>query len=377
MLRLLLLVLPATLAMAASVKPKSWFDSEENGCSARGGECHRQSAGCPREFTLYTLNYCGFNEMCCLKPRDHTDVSCTDTTEKCLLWAQYGMCKHDARWMSEHCRKSCGQCDDSAKPTQAPSTGSASSGTCGVSAHEELHGDRIVGGTSASPAEYPWQVSLLFRGQHMCGGTLISDRHVVTAAHCFQGPLADAREWLVVVGLTSLTHVTRDNVVRLASAQVHERYVAEPPTNDIALLTLAQPVNLDPKVEVVRTACLPHRGEDFEGQYCTITGWGAMQQGGPATKHLQEVDLPIISNAQCAYYLGAQAHIQSKQICAGIPQGGQDACQGDSGGPMVCKKDGVWKLAGVVLWGYGCAQRYTPGVYTRVSEYVDWIRQHQ
>jgi len=378
MLRLLVLTVSASLAMAASVNlTKSWFDglgSDDDQCAMRGGECH--SSSCPSQFTMYSRNYCGWGQICCLKPRDTADDSCTDTREHCPVWAQYGMCKNDPKWMADHCRKSCGQCGSAAKPTHAPSTGSSSNGQCGISPNEEAHNDRIVGGTKASPAEYPWQVTLLFRGQHMCGGTLISDRHVVTAAHCFQGPLADRRQWLVGVGLTSLEHVTRNNVVRVAKVSVHERYVHEPPTNDIALLTLAQPLRIN-QGELVRTACLPQKGEDFEGQTCTITGWGSMYEGGPATKHLQEVDLPVISNAQCSNVLGAQAGIQKGVICAGVPQGGHDACQGDSGGPMVCKKGGVWQLAGIVSWGYGCAHRMVPGVYTRVSEYVDWIHAHQ
>ncbi|CAG2225275.1 unnamed protein product [Mytilus edulis] len=92
---------------------------------------------------------------------------------------------------------------------------------------------------------------------------------------------------------------------------------------------------------------------------------------GPGTRLLNEVDVPIMDSNRCKYYLGNV--IYGSNICAGYNQGGRDACQGDSGGPLVCKKDSVYKITGVVSWGYGCAKRHAPGVYTRVSSFIDWI----
>nr|KAG5691252.1 hypothetical protein BaRGS_015220 [Batillaria attramentaria] len=94
---------------------------------------------------------------------------------------------------------------------------------------------------------------------------------------------------------------------------------------------------------------------------------------GPGSRYMMEADIPVITNSMCRYYLGYNAHIQSGNICAGLTNGGRDTCQGDSGGPLTCNSGGVWKVAGVVSWGYGCAERYSPGVYTRVSYYLDWI----
>ncbi|KAK7096036.1 trypsin-like [Littorina saxatilis] len=291
-----------------------------------GGECHNFLVGCPSGFSHYTVSHCGFLSQCC-----YNDVP------------------------SGHVQS-----------TSAPGS-HPSSNSCGVSAVNDHH--RIVGGHSAQAGEYPWQVSLMYNGQHLCGGTLIDSHHVVTAAHCFEDTYLDY--WTVGLGLTDISYVSHSNKHGVAHISVHGSYDKNTHHNDIALVVLSSPVDI--RGQSVRPACLPQSGESFESRYCTVTGWGASHSGGGAVRYLQEVDIPVITNNLCKYYLGSGAQITSKQICAGLTQGGKDACQGDSGGPMVCEKDGVWKLAGVVSWGVGCAERYTPGVYTRVSEYLDWI----
>ncbi|VDI24389.1 plasma kallikrein, partial [Mytilus galloprovincialis] len=139
--------------------------------------------------------------------------------------------------------------------------------------------------------------------------------------------------------------------------------------NDIALIKLDKPLDLTDST--TKAACLPNKHEDFDGLVCTVTGWGALHTDGPGTRLLNEVDVPIMDSNRCKYYLGNV--IYGSNICAGYNQGGRDACQGDSGGPLVCKKDSVYKITGVVSWGYGCAKRHAPGVYTRVSSFIDWI----
>ncbi|XP_060080201.1 prostasin-like [Ylistrum balloti] len=261
-----------------------------------------------------------------------------------------------------------------AAPTSAPihtggSTGSGSGGQCGVPSVSGNH--KIVGGSIATHGEYPWQVSLRYGGHHMCGGTLINEQWVVTAAHCFED--TQSHYWTVAVGIHDRSHVYRSQVHNAARVIVHEHYDKTRNHNDIAMIKLDKPV--DTSSTYVKTACLPDPNENFDNAVCTVTGWGATHSGGQGTRYLEEVDVPVLTNSMCHYYMGN--NVYSSNLCAGYSQGGKDACQGDSGGPLTCKRNGRWKLAGITSWGYGCGQRNAPGVYTRVSSFLSWIQTTQ
>ncbi|PVD36148.1 hypothetical protein C0Q70_03121 [Pomacea canaliculata] len=238
--------------------------------------------------------------------------------------------------------------------------------SCGVPLVTDAH--RILGGQQASSGEYPWQVSLLYNGQHLCGGTIIDSQWILTAAHCFDDTYADY--WEVAVGTIDIQYLSSTHVHSVSKIYVHGSYVAGQNPYDIALMKLTTPLALTGRD--VRSACLPEAGEKFDGMVCTVTGWGSTHEDGDAVRFLREVDVPILSNSLCSYYLGPDS-IVDHNICAGYTQGGKDSCQGDSGGPLVCKRNGVWKLAGVVSWGYGCGKTYSPGVYTRVTSFLNWI----
>ncbi|XP_064609087.1 trypsin-3-like isoform X2 [Liolophura sinensis] len=107
----------------------------------------------------------------------------------------------------------------------------------------------------------------------------------------------------------------------------------------------------------------------------TVTGWGTMSSGaGSLPDRLREVDVPVISYSQCSSWVSGVS--STTMICAGYEEGGKDSCQGDSGGPLVVLSGGKWYLLGVVSWGYGCAGRRSPGIYTRVPNYTSWIKQY-
>ncbi|XP_041092608.1 serine protease 33-like [Polyodon spathula] len=240
---------------------------------------------------------------------------------------------------------------------------------------------RIVGGSDAQEGAWPWQVSLRLNGFHICGGSLIDQNWVLSAAHCFQGS-SNVKLYTVRLGILSLSQqqgVDR-NLLRFL---LKPGFTAPEQGNDAALLQLDQPVTFS---EIVLPVCLPSPSTLFTaGQQCWVTGWGNIQEGVslPSPNILQQVMVPLVDNVMCdtLYHTNtgislAQPLILPDMICAGVLAGGKDSCQGDSGGPLVCPSpNGSWILAGIVSWGDGCAQPNYPGVYSRVTSFLPWIQQ--
>ncbi|KAK3094469.1 hypothetical protein FSP39_002121 [Pinctada imbricata] len=242
-------------------------------------------------------------------------------------------------------------------------------GQCGVSTPVPERQTKIVGGKIAAPGEFPWQVSMRSNGHHVCGGIMVGDQWVMTAAHCFKtnkNPYA----WTVVLGEHDRAVLEGYEILeKVETLFIHSHFDPAQFLNDIALIKLGNPVTVD--TAYVRPVCIPNKNESFDGMICTITGWGASHSGGVGTHNLYKADVPLLSNEVCSYLMDRT--IPNTELCAGRKRGGVDSCQGDSGGPMVCKKNGVWNIVGIVSWGYSCAQAYTPGVYTRVQSYLDWV----
>ncbi|NWU64164.1 CTR2 protein, partial [Pterocles burchelli] len=224
---------------------------------------------------------------------------------------------------------------------------------------------RIVNGEPAVPGSWPWQVSLQQNGNfHFCGGSLINENWVVTAAHC-QVRTTDT----VVVGAYDQDSPSPDEQ-RLAIQKVFKnpRYGLLTNRNDITLLKLATPARLSATVSPV---CLPQATDDFPGgMTCVTTGWGLTDPNADDTPAvLQQVALPLLTNAQCRRYWWFR--ITKDMVCAG--GNGASSCMGDSGGPLVCQKDGAWTLVGIVSWGSTNCSPSRPAVYARVTKLVSWI----
>ncbi|XP_023813696.1 mast cell tryptase-like [Oryzias latipes] len=226
--------------------------------------------------------------------------------------------------------------------------------------------NRIVGGQDAPAGFWPWQVSLQ-TSSHFCGGSLINNQWVLTAAHCF--PSGSASGVTVVLGLQSLQGSNPNNVSRtITRLIIHPNYNSN--DNDIALLQLSSPVNF---TNYISPVCLSATNSTFySGVNTWVTGWGNIGSGVslPAPQTLQEVQVPIVGNRRCKC---SYSSITDNMVCAGLLEGGKDSCQGDSGGPLVIKQNNRWIQAGVVSFGRGCALPNFPGVYTRVSQYQTWI----
>ncbi|KAF3420870.1 hypothetical protein E2986_00998 [Frieseomelitta varia] len=180
--------------------------------------------------------------------------------------------------------------------------------------------ERIVGGQNAILGEWPWIAALFNGGRQFCGGSLIDDKHILTAAHC----------------------------------------VANEPV---------------PFTQQIRPICLPSGSQLYAGRTGTVIGWGSLRESGPQPAVLQKVSIPIWYNSECRQKYGAAAPggIVDSFLCAG--RAAKDSCSGDSGGPLMVN-DGRWTQVGIVSWGIGCGKGQYPGVYTRVTHFLPWIHKN-
>nr|XP_056702891.1 trypsin-like [Euleptes europaea] len=219
---------------------------------------------------------------------------------------------------------------------------------------------RIIGGYPCNPHSQPWQAYVT--GQYVCGGTLIDPNWVVTAAHCRSSNMN------VRLGEHNLRYWEGAEQIRdVVRAIQHPQYNPRTFDNDIMLLKLDRPVPVNQNMRPLR---LPFRCSDA-GTRCLVSGWGTISSPQASFPNvLQCANVRLINRRSCeASY---PRLLTNNMICAGIQEGGVDSCQGDSGGPLVCNR----QLEGIVSWGMEtCAQSNHPGVYTRVCNYVNWLRQ--
>ncbi|KAM6995340.1 LOW QUALITY PROTEIN: trypsin-like [Tautogolabrus adspersus] len=218
--------------------------------------------------------------------------------------------------------------------------------------------DKIVGGYECPKNSVPHQVSL-FTGYNFCGGILLSEEWVLSAAHCKSKSDIEIR-----LGEHDIWEPegTEQHIMSAKFIQ-HPDYNSRSQDNDIMLIKLSRPATLN---SYVRPARLPSKCASDETM-CQISGWGNIRPSDEGSKFphkLQCLEVPLLSDDTC--FNSYPFQITENMICVGYLEGGKDSCQGDSGGPMMCE------LQGVVSWGKGCAQSNKPGVYTKVCNYISW-----
>jgi len=253
--------------------------------------------------------------------------------------------------------------------------------------------EAVVGGVHTENLEYPWQVGLFVANIEVnedkifCGGSLLSSMNVLTAAHClYELSVNDVKSDLYVMISQTLTQVTDgDQRVKVCSvAYPPPGFSIETYDNDFSILTLCEPVEFSDNVQPI---CLPSPSLSYEGVQATLSGWGNTDpSSAEQPTQILEANVTTIPTSVCSSYY-SQVHsmdfredgfdsdftgeITKNMICAW--RVGKDACKGDSGGPLVVQDPcGHFAQVGIVSWGLGCAEY--PGVYSRVTQKLHWIK---
>ncbi|XP_050544565.1 venom protease-like isoform X2 [Daktulosphaira vitifoliae] len=256
--------------------------------------------------------------------------------------------------------------------------------TCGHSDERTI--SRIVGGVPASLGDWPWIAAIGYRDidkpsmspKWMCGGALVSRKYVLTAAHC---TVNIGKRKLSVIRLGDLNldpeiNDSSDPIDVLVDDIIHhELYNSANFFNDIALLKLNDSVEFN---KFIQPICLPIdpqiRTMNFTTNLAYVAGWGALEFRGRSSNELFETQLYIVDNAMCnTAYNNLKATISENMLCAGTER--KNACQGDSGGPLTLSIKNQYYLIGITSFGFKCVGSGYPGVFTRVTEYIEWIRE--
>ncbi|XP_066565809.1 mannan-binding lectin serine protease 1 isoform X2 [Amia ocellicauda] len=260
---------------------------------------------------------------------------------------------------------------------------------CGTPQFSRTRLQRIANGNFATRGVSPWIAMLSRNGLPFCGGSLIGDRWIVTAAHCLHQPLGEENPVLRsshIVAASSFQIILgkyrtkrKDDTEQTFEAKniiLHPAYQSTTFEFDIALLELTKPANLN---NYIIPVCLPDNSEASslrEGDMVVVSGWGK-QFLRRLPDSLMEIEIPIVDHKTCeSGYDRLNQKVTEDMLCAGEKEGGKDACQGDSGGPMVTlnRQTSRWFLAGIVSWGDGCGANDRYGVYSDVTRSMAWIR---
>uniref|UniRef100_A0A8I3MYN3 Plasminogen activator n=1 Tax=Canis lupus familiaris TaxID=9615 RepID=A0A8I3MYN3_CANLF len=260
--------------------------------------------------------------------------------------------------------------------------------TCGLR-HYKQPQFRIKGGLYADITSHPWQAAIFVKNRRspgerfFCGGILISSCWVLSAAHCFQERYPP-HQLKVVLGRTYReVPGEKEQKFEVEKYITHKEFDDDTYNNDIALLKLqSDSLHCAQESDAVRTACLPEADLQLpDWTECELSGYGKHEASSPFySERLKEAHVRLYPSSRCTSRHLFNKTITNNMLCAGDTRSGgnqanlHDACQGDSGGPLVCMKDNRMTLVGIISWGIGCGQKDVPGIYTKVTNYLDWIQ---
>jgi len=221
---------------------------------------------------------------------------------------------------------------------------------------------RVVGGSNANIANYPWQLSLRVSGSHSCGASIISATKAVTAAHCGGGAIGT---YSILAGVTVRTDTANGQLRSLTAFNRHSGFVNngnqgypnDIATNHYSALTLNNNV---------RAVAMASGGADYSGSNCIITGWGRTSANSALPTTLQQGSMQVMTNTACAGRWSS-AQINNGHVC--VTSASVSACSGDSGGPLTCGST----LVGATSWGQAQCNPSFPSVYSRISFFNSWI----
>ncbi|XP_037668710.1 serine protease 55 [Choloepus didactylus] len=230
---------------------------------------------------------------------------------------------------------------------------------------------RIIGGTEAKVGEFPWQVSIQANNDHFCGGAILNNWWILTAAHCFVINKVSPAELIIVLGTNDLKSPSIE-MKGVTSIILHKDFDKDNMDNDIALLLVDTPIIFsDLKVPI----CLPEESRHDIWHECWVAGWGWTKAGDENSGNTDLLKVPIIIMdwEECSKIF---PKVTKNMLCAGYKNENYDACQGDSGGPLVCTQDPgeKWYQVGIISWGKSCGQINVPGIYTLLVNYNLWIK---
>lgn len=242
---------------------------------------------------------------------------------------------------------------------------SINSNECGIAGPTA----RIVNGLLAQRNQLPWMVFLAIKikGEYIsCSGTILTERNILTAAHCIkQNDTYPTR----IVAFYNSTDKLEGAYWRVDRMKVHPGYNEKTFVNDVALLRVEQAFTF---TKITRPICISLTPVDILQKHVRVAGWGRLKHLGPSQRLLYFTSLRVLPDSVCMRKFEANGFNKTLQFCAYGDT--TDACEGDSGGPAIARADDHRFLqVGIVAYGTGCADKYMPGVYTRLDALVPWI----